>query len=157
MAWRQECCSGVLVGFFVVALDESNAKEDQKLVAGGSMVEPYAAAVPHANFTAMWSQFHNVDYAATAIERLNIAASKWTEDAKGLIMAEGYMSSKGKDKKTEDETQERRAVNYTGQAFRLVEVNNPELPPRKKRGAEAVEEKVVNKMVPRKKVKKVVE
>jgi regulator of Ty1 transposition protein 109 len=164
MAWRQECCSGVLVGFFVIALDTSTAEDDTTLVPGGSMIGAYESAIPHANFTALWSQFHNVDYALTAVERLNIAASKWTEDVKALIIAEGHiLVGSGKDKgaqrkeKEEESTSERRELHYLTQAFRIVEIDNPVVASREKRGAEVVEEKTINKMVPRKKVKKVVE
>lgn len=151
MAFRQECCSGILVAFFVVARDG----EDSEPPAGGG-VKPERAAVGHATFTRLWSQFHNVDYARTGIEKCRAAADKWERDVELVVRAEGYAPREGteqeQEKEDEEVKRERRQEVYGLEVFRAVVVDNA-APETKKREAKPVAK--VNVMVPRKKVKKV--
>lgn len=81
MAYRQECCSGVLVGFFVVARDAVIAEAAVRKEAP----KKYPAGLPHRLFTTLWSQFHNVDYSRPLLGKCAVAADKWREDVKRVV------------------------------------------------------------------------
>lgn len=173
METRQECCSGTLVGFFVVAKEGKagilEKKEEESVIAGGSprkggkgkegRLEPLPSSVPHATFTKLWSQFHNVDYSIfpsppsslstlppstdapipipsidhTNLIKLISASTKWSEDLSLVIQSEGHPSPSS-----------------SSESHATISTTNEY----KKREREEVVV-VVNKMVPRKKVKKV--
>ncbi|KAM0749684.1 hypothetical protein T439DRAFT_326562 [Meredithblackwellia eburnea MCA 4105] len=120
MQFRQECISGVLVGFFVGVRDgissssssgeipplhqvpESADKVDRESTApsistNGKVVpvdqpspKPERASIGYQFFTRLWSQFHNVDYALPQIEKCRIAADKWEKDVEMIVRGEGY-------------------------------------------------------------------
>lgn len=144
MAFRQECCSGVLVGFFVVAFENLSAptKIDS---------EHHPTSVPHAVFTSLWSQLHNVDYSTLALEKLSEIRTKWSEDFKSLIACDGFVPVvKEKEGEAVDNKETRMELLYSEFAFTTFVVENSKYESKKR---EAVEVKVVNKMVPRKKKK----
>ncbi|GAA5879058.1 hypothetical protein JCM1840_003857 [Sporobolomyces johnsonii] len=115
MAFRQECCSGVLVGFFVVALEPvpappsahpppsttadcpapSDAAPSPTSMTSSSTSHPHVHAphkipmsLPNPLFTKLWSQFHNVDYSLPALPKLLEASQKWAEDVERLVKLE---------------------------------------------------------------------
>lgn len=203
MEWRQECCSGVMVGFFVVDLDlasssssslsadiapldvVASANTTTTIVSHSSSPSPTPGAVPHSHFIALWSQFHNTDYSLAALPKLLVAAEKWRNDVKALVLAEGYLpptsslngqgsksrrkqqdeeavvvDEKGEDEKRkekEEEVERKRNEReriyelYVGRQFTIEATTGGA----EKRKVEVEEVKVVNKMVPRKKIKKV--
>lgn len=132
MAWRQECCSGTLVGFFGIVSDGKKREEGESAV--GRDMRGIRGAVPHAAFTKLWSEFHNVDYAWTSVEKLVWAAGKWERDVEMVVRSEGV--DVGED-------------GVERECRRVVEVKNEVV----KRVREVEEVKKVNVMVPRKKKK----
>ena len=143
MAWRQECCSGTLVGFFGIVSDgivveggvgRERGKEKGEKGTGETGLRGVRGAVPHATFTKLWSEFHNVDYAWTGVEKLVWAAGKWERDLEMVVRSEGVDGG--------GEGVER-------ECRRVVEVRNEV----GKRVRELEEVKKVNVMVPRKKKK----
>lgn len=155
MAFRQECCSGVLVGFFVVVSERVEAPstasgsdadstipavEAAAALAPNVAPTPCTAALPHAAFTTLWSQFHNVDYSTDALAKLAIARAKWSGDLELLVKTEGHSN-------TDTETGETRYNRHSCISFA---VDNPMFVAQK-RVAEPVAK--VNVMVPRKKKK----
>ncbi|KAL8280527.1 hypothetical protein RQP46_007175 [Phenoliferia psychrophenolica] len=146
MAFRQECCSGTLVGFFVVVRDRPGADVEAPSVAP----KPEATAVGHTIFTKLWSQFHNVDYARTGLEKCRAAADKWERDVELVVKSEGYDPVKPVEDQEEEESRRKR-VTYEKEVWRELKVDNPALESKKR---ELPEPAKVNVMVPRKKVKK---
>lgn len=146
MAFRQECCSGTLVAFFVVVRDGEAAE------APSVAPKPETAAVGHTIFTKLWSQFHNVDYARPAIEKCRAAADKWEHDVELVVRSEGHDPAADPAALPEDadEVVRKRAA-YEKEVGREVRVDNAALETKKR---ELPEPAKVNVMVPRKKVKK---
>ncbi|KAI5480810.1 DNA damage response protein [Pseudohyphozyma bogoriensis] len=154
LAFRQECCSGQLVGFFVVVRD---APVDPLTIVKGQP-KPESMAVEHAVFTRLWSQFHNSDYSEPAVGTLEPAARKWERDVEAITSGEGWVGEPAAEKEDEDEEKirlkELRAKGYKDEVKRVVDVDNPVAPGGEKRPLEEKpEEKKVNVMVPRKKKK----
>ena len=145
MAFRQECCSGVLVGFFVVVLDREPPTPTSM---SNTAPTPQAASLPHPLFTKLWSQFHNVDYATTALANLPTIRKKWSEDLLALVSKDGYRvgTSNGASEGAEGDFL-RRFVE------RRFEVKNEGFLDSGKRERVVEEPIKVNLMVPRKKKK----
>ncbi|GAA5890617.1 hypothetical protein JCM16303_006675 [Sporobolomyces ruberrimus] len=114
MQFRQECCSGVLVGFFVVALEpttttrpssisdveqETTTTTTTTLMMKNHAPVPYPSSLPHSTFTKLWTQFHNQDYSLPALSLLIPAIKKWTSDVTRLVKLEeeGQVGGEGKD------------------------------------------------------------
>ncbi|GAA5902459.1 H3 histone acetyltransferase RTT109 [Sporobolomyces salmoneus] len=154
MGWRQECCSGVLVGFFVLALGDDEESTDHETTtnvqqggggggSGGSTTAPtgYPSSLPHAIFTKLWTQFHNQDYSLLRLSSLIPALSKWADDVERLV---GLEVEKGNVEK--------------GEIERLVKVRNEGLmealrEERKRKMKEEEGKRKVNTLAPRKKKK----
>lgn len=153
LAFRQECCSGVLVGFFAVVRDDiyHEEKEGEEEEWSGKKTKNELGSLDNKIFISLWSQFHNVDYAWTNITKMIEATSKWQGDLERLISAEGFVE--GEDSLSEEILKKKRKEVYQKEVKRDFEVRNQGLEKRKR---EVVEEKVVNVMVPRKKKPKVV-
>lgn len=150
MAFRQECCSGVLVGFFVVAREgvaaaatTDETTETTVKIKKDSAPTKVRMAVHNSVFTKLWSQFHNADYATTALPKLALVARKWEEDVERITRIDDGGEEGG------DLTVSREG--YEKEVRRRFTVDNPVLE-QKKRDAEAP---VVNKLAPRKKKPKV--
>ncbi|GAA6006592.1 hypothetical protein JCM11491_003109 [Sporobolomyces phaffii] len=98
MQFRQECCSGVLVGFFVVAIGErppaaEPIKKDKDEVVDRKPTttlapSPYPASLPHATFTKLWTEFHNQDYGRANVDHLVAQLDKWSKDVRRLVHLE---------------------------------------------------------------------
>lgn len=177
LAFRQECCSGALVGFFVVVNDRPDPLENKSLVEDisegtgkrksalqkDSSPRPVQLSVDHNVFTRLWSQFHNADYATPAISRLAVLAAKWEHDVHALVLSEGWAGKKlptttineHEEGFAEDDKRTQREGLYQLEIRRKTVVNNPPLEraSESKRLGDADEPKKVNVMVPRKKKK----
>lgn len=125
MAWRQECCSGVLVGFFVIAYD---APEPQ---AAPAEITTVPGSLPHSVFVRVWSQIHNCDYTESALPKLAPAITKWSTDLATLTRSEGARDS--------SDFLESLIETHVQTAF---EVQNAALPESKKRPAQEEPPKV---------------
>ncbi|GAA5841126.1 hypothetical protein JCM3766R1_006671 [Sporobolomyces carnicolor] len=93
MQYRQECCSGALVGFFVIdfettASSSSSSEGTGAKEEGGGLVKPYRSSLPHATFTKLWTQFHNQDYSLKNVDHLVRALEKWANDVGRLVKLE---------------------------------------------------------------------
>ncbi|ORY56788.1 histone acetylation protein-domain-containing protein [Leucosporidium creatinivorum] len=107
MQWRQECCSGVLVGFFTVGLEPDLLPSSLPLPppSTAAAAEPIPSttasltksttprkqplSLRHELFTRLWSQFHNVDYSLKNLVRAEGMARKWEEDVERGTRGEG--------------------------------------------------------------------
>lgn len=112
MAFRQECCAGQLVGFFVVAAGEP-AKQPSSEPPAVATADPVATqepstssstspaiSIPHhapkrhplslrpTTYTKLWSQLHNFDYARPALPKLGEAVAKWGTGLEQALKAE---------------------------------------------------------------------
>ncbi|GAA5954250.1 hypothetical protein JCM8115_003351 [Rhodotorula mucilaginosa] len=107
MAFRQECCAGQLVGFFVVAAGEPAAAEPPASATSTSTTSTShpAAAITSSHgksgppkrhplslrpstYTKLWSQLHNYDYTLPALSKLVEAVSKWEQGLERALRAE---------------------------------------------------------------------
>ncbi|GAA5884158.1 hypothetical protein JCM6882_002159 [Rhodosporidiobolus microsporus] len=103
MAFRQECCSGQLVGFFVVAAGEPSpptsspsSSSAPALAPPPSPTKPHAAPrpAPHALalrpplYTKLWSTFHNQPYDLPSLPLLAAGLGKWRGDLERLTRLE---------------------------------------------------------------------
>ncbi|BGP52097.1 hypothetical protein JCM10450v2_008068 [Rhodotorula kratochvilovae] len=163
MAFRQECCAGALVGFFVLA-----AGEPSPLPTSAPPPSPTKPAPPPrrsptalrpAQYTKLWSTLHNFDYALPALSRLGPAVARWAEGveraARGTWSEErgGAQDGEGVGEGAWEEVWRREGA-------REVRIENAVPPPRgegaqggEKRPAAAEEPKKVNVLAPRKKKK----
>ncbi|GAA5969415.1 hypothetical protein JCM21900_005689 [Sporobolomyces salmonicolor] len=156
MAFRQECCSGVLVGFFVVAIEPvpsppsarpppsttadcpapCDAVPSPTVVTSTPTPHPPVHAppktpmsLPNPLFTKLWSQFHNVDYSLAALPKLFETSQKWAEDVGRLVKLEAADAGGG------DPDQgvrgglgeEELQRRFEQEVSRRVDVDNPEL------------------------------
>ncbi|KAK4051544.1 hypothetical protein OIV83_002684 [Microbotryomycetes sp. JL201] len=178
MAFRQECCSGALVAFFVVArgdeqvVEFENAQKDGKQSKDASSLDPARIvfshqaptkermAIHHPAFVRLWSQFHNVDYSLKNLAKAANMAQKWAEDVERVTQNEDDEPERDgslESCKTEDDKiAERKRLNEQGYnqfVRRRVEVRNEhaELELSTKRQAAAEAPKAVNVLAPRKK------
>ncbi|GAA5990283.1 hypothetical protein JCM5350_002078 [Sporobolomyces pararoseus] len=98
LQFRQECCSGVLVGFFVISSEEeeidipTEGRGDGATNAGtssnNSAPKGYPSSLPHGVFTKLWTQIHNLDYSLKSLNTLIPAVSKWFSDVERLVKLE---------------------------------------------------------------------
>ncbi|GAA5982739.1 hypothetical protein JCM10908_006766 [Rhodotorula pacifica] len=97
MAFRQECCAGQLVGFFVVAAGEPSLPIPSSSTTTADAPTPTSSS--HApkrhplslrppTYTKLWSQLHNYDYALPALVKLGEAVAKWEEGLEQALKAE---------------------------------------------------------------------
>ncbi|KAM0789816.1 hypothetical protein ACM66B_006667 [Microbotryomycetes sp. NB124-2] len=138
MAFRQECCSGALVAFFVVARGDEEVVEFERvsLKGGDGKRSPSAAtssghvvlshhaptkermSVHHPAFVRLWSQFHNVDYSLKNLTKAVTMAQKWTEDVERVTQNEDdepeRNGSLDKFETEEDKSVERKRLNEVG-------------------------------------------
>jgi len=106
LAFRQECCSGAVVGFFCLAYKD--VKETQN--AEGASTAPVEIdnqpALAHAVYTKLWSTFHNVNYSLNSstqstvadvlpaappnptLQRIAEAHSSWQSQIKSALLTE---------------------------------------------------------------------
>lgn len=184
MQFRQECCSGILVGFFCLVRDDSvdtpleeafstsTEEQEQDLdtlsqpassstasskKSSSLSVKPPPSSLLYKTFISLWSQFHNVDYALPALSKLVVASDKWSSDLERLIRSEGYGFGSGSVERVregEEGEEEERQGGRIGKETRRNFKVFNEVL-RVKRGLEEIEKKV-NVMVPRKKKVKVV-
>ena len=69
LAWRQECCSGALVGFFVLASTSLEPGEPrQEASAPVNEIDSLSRAV----YTKLWNTIHNLNYAADPKPRTTV-------------------------------------------------------------------------------------
>ena len=154
MAFRQECCSGVLVGFFVVVHDQPPTEGGP--ASSHTAPEPYPASLPHPLFTKLWSQFHNVDYSLSALSQLGAIRQKWSEDSGALVSRDGcgteeiFSTTTTTTQTTSGEQGEAEREFVEQYVERRFEVRNEESGKRERVVEEVVK---VNLMVPRKKKK----
>ncbi|GAA5958038.1 hypothetical protein JCM3765_006239 [Sporobolomyces pararoseus] len=98
LQFRQECCSGVLVGFFVVSLEpEPNttltststsiitSSDEAKSTNNVAPPRGYPFSLPHSVFTKLWTQIHNLDYSSNSLSSLIPSISKWSSDVLKLV------------------------------------------------------------------------
>ncbi|KAK4703643.1 hypothetical protein P7C70_g2576, partial [Phenoliferia sp. Uapishka_3] len=150
MAFRQECCSGTLVAFFVVVRDLPEDASAPDILNHAPKAE--LAAIGHSFFTKLWSQFHNVDYTKSAIEKCQVAADKWETDVELVVKSEGYTPDEKTDVLSDEaEGVKRKRQLYEEEVWREVKVDNAVVEMVKR---PLPEPSKVNVMVPRKKIKK---
>lgn len=108
MAFRQECCAGQLVGFFVVAAGEPGSSASSTSSTPSSPTAT-AAVSSHGNgppkrhplslrpsiYTKLWSQLHNYDYTLSALSKLEEAVSKWEQGLERALRAEEDLDNDG--------------------------------------------------------------
>ncbi|GAA5910493.1 hypothetical protein JCM8208_007622 [Rhodotorula glutinis] len=108
MAFRQECCAGQLVGFFVVAVGEPAPSSSSSPSSAPAVAPPaappspthsttsssrshthapkrHALALRPAQYTKHWSTLHNFDYALPALGRLAGAVEHWSEGVEKAV------------------------------------------------------------------------
>lgn len=180
MQWRQECCSGVLVGFFTVGLEpdmpsSSSTAEPTSTPtrapapkSSSSPPRKYPLSLRHELFTRLWSQFHNVDYSLKNLIKAEGMARKWEEDVERATRAEGELDDvaaaaasigAGEEKKAQEKAEQEQRSRRSKEAYErevkgLVKVDNSLLVKDQAVGEKRPAEQqlpVVNKMVPRKK------
>jgi regulator of Ty1 transposition protein 109 len=97
MGWRQECCSGQLVGFFVVEPREAkkpstSASPSRTTTAAtapsSSPPRAHHSALPHAAYVSLWSSLHNVDYSSA--EKVATAHLRWKEGLRAIFSGDKW-------------------------------------------------------------------
>ncbi|GAA5854002.1 hypothetical protein JCM8547_008189 [Rhodosporidiobolus lusitaniae] len=176
MAFRQECCSGVLVGFFTLASGEPSPSSS--LVSSSSSApppspskfaahprpQPYPLALPPPLFTKLWSAFHNQDYSLSALPKLAEGAEKWRSDVERVAKAEWSESRRagagddGEAKEKEEQEEDEWKKVWEREAMRTFMLLGPEKAEGQGEKRKAEEEKPkVNTLMVRKKKKPKVE
>ena len=153
MAFRQECCAGQLVGFFVVAVGEPAAAPSFSSSSSGTAAASPSASVaappspirsstssssrthaPHppkrhplalrpAQYTKHWSTLHNFDYALAALGRLAGAVERWSEGVERAVRSTAR--DEGEDAPAGAEEEERAwRARYEREVAREVRVDN---------------------------------
>lgn len=83
LAWRQECCAGGLVAFFVLCSEPSptsSTTSDDKPIVEEQDKTPHAG-LSHASYINLWNAFHNQNYHAASqsdMQRIAQAHRTWT-------------------------------------------------------------------------------
>lgn len=75
LAWRQECCAGGLVGFFVVS-SKPHLQDGQKAV----QITPSKSGLSHHAYIKLWNSFHNTTYHVSS-EDATKAEADWQKIA----------------------------------------------------------------------------
>ncbi|GAA6033450.1 hypothetical protein JCM8097_001402 [Rhodosporidiobolus ruineniae] len=180
MAFRQECCSGQLVGFFVVAAGEPSPSSSTSSSASAVALPPappspaksssardsrdareardakgeYPLALPPSLFTKLWSAFHNQDYALPSLSKLTGAVERWRGDVERVARVEYDERAEGR---REGEGEGEFEKTWREEGMRVLEVEGPEVVAAGEGGGvkrpAPVEEKKVNVLAPRKRKK----
>ncbi|GEM11296.1 DNA damage response protein [Rhodotorula toruloides] len=135
MAFRQECCAGQLVGFFVVAGGEPDrtALAPVPIVSPPSPTKSTSSISSTTNgaprpaplslrptvYTKLWSVLHNFDYSLPALPKLAEAVERWEEGLKKALKAEE--GGEGEEASDEAEWKKR----FEREVRREIEVENP--------------------------------
>lgn len=135
MAFRQECCAGQLVGFFVVAAGEpdlssvpvspvaappsptKSASSNSSATTGAP--RPAPLSLRPTVYTKLWSVLHNFDYSLPALPKLAEAVERWEEGLEKALKAEE--DGEGEETLNEEEWKKR----YEREVRREVKVENP--------------------------------
>lgn len=96
LAWRQECCAGGLVGFFVLSCEPAQSQSQ----ASGERNEttPTKKGLSHHAYIKLWNSFHNTNYhlsqdddATSSAEwrRLALTQAEWIKSVQAEAESEG--------------------------------------------------------------------
>ncbi|GJN94202.1 hypothetical protein Rhopal_007276-T1 [Rhodotorula paludigena] len=161
LAFRQECCDGHLVAFFVVAAGEPTNPAPSPAPAPMAP-RRHALALRPASYTKLWSQLHNYDYSLGALARLAEAVERWDDGVERAARAarDEDAEEEGAAGEGEGDGEAEWRVAVERELRRDVRVDNPHLVrvAGEKRGAEgegasAGAAPKVNVLAPRKKKK----
>lgn len=135
MAFRQECCAGQLVGFFVVAAGEpglANLSATPVVVppsptrsvssassAPNGAPRPAPLSLRPTVYTKLWSVLHNFDYSLPALPKLAEAVERWEEGLEKALKAEEGLEG---EERTDDAEWKQR---YEREVRREIKVENP--------------------------------
>ncbi|GAA5842119.1 hypothetical protein JCM11251_006530 [Rhodosporidiobolus azoricus] len=174
MAFRQECCSGQLVGFFVAAAGEPSSASSAPSSASpaASLTAPPPSPSKHTThtrpaphplalkpplYTKLWSTFHNQSYDVPSLPSLAAGLVKWREDLERLCRIE-YQGEGDEDVEKEkggEEGWEKMFAKEVSRSFTVVGPAPDQAGAVKRPAADEAEKPKVNVLAPRKKKKKV--